>query len=109
MNPMLHVHQYPILKAENLFATLAGKKKFINWSRKLSQAHQQVLLHPDDCKHTTHLGLFQYACFSFGIIVFGPALSLVYETAKFFLKPTLILYRGNYVYQSGSLSQGESF
>ena len=50
---MLHVDQHPIPKAEDLFATLAGGKKFSKLD--LSQAYQQVLLHPDDCKYT-HLG-----------------------------------------------------
>ena len=68
VNPMLHVDQHPIPKAEDLFATLAGGKKFSKLD--LSQAYQQVLLHPDDRKYTTintHLGLFQYTRLPFGI------------------------------------------
>ena len=61
VNPVLHIDQYPIPKAEDLFATLAGGKKFLKLD--LSHAYQQMLLHPDDRKYTTintHLGLFQY-------------------------------------------------
>ena len=68
VNPMLHVDQHPIPKAEDLFATLAGGKKFSKLD--LSQAYQQVLLHPDDRKYTTintHLGLYQYMCLPFSI------------------------------------------
>ena len=67
VNPVLHVDQHPIPKAEDLFATLAGGKKFSKLD--LSQAYQQVLLHPDDCKYTinTHLGLFQYTRLPFSI------------------------------------------
>ena len=32
VNPMLHVDQHLISKAEDLFATLAGGKKFQNWT-----------------------------------------------------------------------------
>ena len=32
VNPMLHVDQHPIPKAEDLFATLAGGKFFQNWT-----------------------------------------------------------------------------
>ena len=68
MNPILHVDQHPIPKAEDLFVTLAGGKKFSKMD--LSQAYQQVLLHPDDRKYTTintHLELFQYTRLPFGI------------------------------------------
>ena len=68
VNPVLHIDQHPIPKAEDLFATLAGRKKFSKLD--LSQAHQQMLLHPDDRKYTTintHLGLFQYTRLPFGI------------------------------------------
>ena len=68
VNPVLHIGQHPIPKAEDLFATLAGGKKFSKLD--LSQAYQQMLLHPDDRKYTTintHLGLFQYTRLPFGI------------------------------------------
>ena len=68
VNPVLHIDQHPIPKAEDLFATLAGGKKFSKLD--LSQAYQQMLLHPDDRKYTTintHLGLFQYTHLPFGI------------------------------------------
>ena len=54
---MLHIDQHPIPKAEDLFVTLAGGKKFSEPN--LSQADQQILLHLNDCKYTTintHLG-----------------------------------------------------
>ena len=59
VDPVLHIDQHPIPKAEDLFATLAGGKKFSKLD--LSQAYQQMLQHPDDRKYTTintHLGLF---------------------------------------------------
>ena len=68
VNPALYIDQHPIPKAEDLFATLAGGKKFSKLD--LSQAYQQMLLHPDDRKYTTintHLGLFQYTRLPFGI------------------------------------------
>ena len=68
VNPALHIVQHPILKAEDLFATLAGGKKFFKLD--LCQAYQQMLLHPDDQKYTTIntcLGLFQYTRLPFGI------------------------------------------
>ena len=68
VNPVLHIDQHPSPKAEDLFATLAGGKKFSKLD--LSQAYQQMLLHPDDRKYTTintHLGLFQYTRLPFGI------------------------------------------
>ena len=75
---MLQVDQHPIPKAEDLFATLAGGKKFSKLD--LSQAYQQVLLHPDDRKYTTintHLGFFQYTRLPFGIAS-APAISTSY-------------------------------
>ena len=68
VNPALYIDQQPIPKAEDLFTTLAGGKKFSKLD--LSQAYQQMLLHPDDQKYTTintHLGLFQYTRLPFGI------------------------------------------
>ena len=68
VNPALYIDQHPIPKAEDLFTTLAGGKKFSKLD--LSQAYQQMLLHPDDQKYTTintHLGLYQYTRLPFGI------------------------------------------
>ena len=68
VNPALHIDQHPIPKAEDLFATLAGGKKFSKLD--LSLAYQQMLLHSDDRKYTnvnTHLGPFQYNRLPFGI------------------------------------------
>jgi len=67
VNPVLQIDKYPILKPEDLLTVLAGGQKFSKLD--LSQAYQQMLLHPDDQKYTTintHLGLFQYTrhCFS---------------------------------------------
>ena len=68
MNPVLQIDKYPIPKPEDLLTVLAGGQKFSKLD--LSQAYQQMLLHPDDRKYTTintHLGLFQYTRLPFGI------------------------------------------
>ena len=68
VNTVLYIDQHPIPKAEDLFATLAFGKKFSKFD--LSQAYQQMLLHPDDQKYptiNTYLRLFQYTHLPFGI------------------------------------------
>ena len=68
VNPVLQIDKYPIPKPEDLLTVLAGGQKFSKLD--LSQAYQQMLLHPDDRKYTTintHLGLFQYTRLPFGI------------------------------------------
>ena len=68
VNPSLDVDQYPLPKAEDLFATLANGKAFTKLD--LSQAYQQMLLTEQSAKFTTintHLGLFEYTRLPFGI------------------------------------------
>jgi hypothetical protein len=64
----LKVDQYPLPKAEDLFATLAGGKKFSKLD--MSQAYLQMKLHPEwlkFCTINTHKGLYQYTRLPFGI------------------------------------------
>ena len=68
VNQVLQVDQYPLPKAEDLFATLAGGKKFTKLD--LSQAYLQLELHPDSLKYctvNTHKGLYQFTRLPFGI------------------------------------------
>jgi len=68
VNPVLQVDQFPLPKPEDLFASLAGGKKFTKLD--LSHEYQQVLLHPDSRKYVTvntHQGLYQYNRLPFGI------------------------------------------
>ena len=61
VNPVAKLHRHPILRVEDLFATLQGGKEFTKLD--LSQAYQQILLHPDSRKYVvinTHKGLWQY-------------------------------------------------
>ena len=58
VNQVLDVDQYPLPKPDDLFATLAGGKKFTKLD--LSQAYQQLLLDDDSKKFVTintHRGL----------------------------------------------------
>ena len=74
INPALYINQHPIPKAEDLFATLAGGKKFSKLD--LSQAYQQMLLHPDDRKYTT-IKILIWG--SFSILVYPLALHLLQQ------------------------------
>ena len=68
VNPIAKLHRHPIPKVEDLFATLEGGKKFTKLD--LSQAYQQLPLHPDSRKYVvinTHKGLFQYTRLPYGI------------------------------------------
>ncbi len=68
INPVLKVDQYPSPKAEDLFATLAGGKRFSKLD--MSQAYLQLQLCPDSMKYctiNTHRGLYQYTRLPFGI------------------------------------------
>ena len=68
INPVLKVDQYPLPKAEDLFATLAGGKRFSKLD--MSQAYLQLQLCPDSMKYctiNTHRGLYQYTRLPFGI------------------------------------------
>ena len=51
INPLLKVDQYPLPKAEDLFATLAGGQQFTKLD--LLQAYLQLELHPDSMKFCT--------------------------------------------------------
>ena len=68
VNPVAKLHRHPIPRVEDLFATLQGGKKFTKLD--LSQAYQQLPLHPDSRKYVvvnTHKGLFQYTRLPYGI------------------------------------------
>ena len=68
INSSLDVDQYSLPKPDDLFATLAGGKKFTKLD--LSQAYQQLLL-DDESKDlvtiNTHRGLYQYTRLPFGV------------------------------------------
>ena len=68
INPYLKVDQHPLPTPEEIFATLAGGKKFTKLD--LSQAYQQILL-DDSAKKlitiNTHLGLYCYTRLPFGV------------------------------------------
>ena len=68
VNPVAKLHRHPIPRVEDLFATLQRGKKFTKLD--LSQAYQQLPLHPDSRKYVvinTHKGLFQYTRLPYGI------------------------------------------
>ena len=68
VNPVAKLHRHPIPRVEVLFATLQGGKKFTKLD--LSQAYQQLSLHPDSRKYVvinTQKGLFRYTRLPYGI------------------------------------------
>ena len=68
VNPVLQVDQYPLPKPEDLFATLAGGKKFTTLG--LSQTYLQLELDEQSSQYTTintHKGLYRYKRLPFGI------------------------------------------
>ena len=68
VNPALKVDQYLVSKPEDLFAMLAGGKKFSKLD--LSHAYQQVLLKADSRQFVTintHKGLYRYSRLPFSI------------------------------------------
>ena len=68
VNQALDVDQYPLPKPEDLFATLAGGKKFSKLD--LSQAYQQLPLDAESTKYVTvntHRGLYRYTRLPFGV------------------------------------------
>ena len=68
VNQELEVDQYPLSKPDDLFATLAGGKKFTKLD--LSQAYQQLILDDDSEKYltiNTHRGLYRYTRLPFGV------------------------------------------
>ena len=68
INQHLRIDQYPMPKAEDIFSTLNGGKKFTKLD--LSQAYLQLPLDEQSQKLTTiniHKGLFQYTRLPYGI------------------------------------------
>ena len=68
INPFLEVEQYPLPKPDELFATLAGGKKFTKID--LTNAYQQMALDEDSSTLVTintHRGLYQYTRLPFGV------------------------------------------
>lgn len=68
VNQSLSIEQYPLPKVEDLFATLAGGKKFTKLD--LTQAYLQFELEPESqkyCTINTHRGLYQFKRLPFGI------------------------------------------
>lgn len=68
VNQVSKLDKYPIPKIEDLFAKLAGGKRFTKLD--MSQAYQQVLLDKESQKYVTintHRGLFKYHRLPFGI------------------------------------------
>ena len=68
INQELEVDQYPLPKPEDLFATLAGGRKFTKLD--LSQAYQQLTLDESSKQYVTvntHRGLYRYNCLPFGV------------------------------------------
>ena len=67
INPFLEVNKYPLPKPNELFASLAGGKRFSKLDP--SQAYQQMLLSEESQPFTTintHQGLYQYVRMPFG-------------------------------------------
>ena len=68
LNPVLEVDQHPLPRPEEIFASLAGGKKFTTLD--LSQAYQQILLDEASRKLVTintHQGLYRYTRLPFGV------------------------------------------
>lgn len=68
INPFIIADQYPIPRVDELFNKMRGGKQFSKID--LSQAYQQILLHPESRRYTvisTHRGLFQYNRLPFGV------------------------------------------
>ena len=68
MNQVLSDEQYPLLKPEEIFATLAGGKCFSKLD--FSQTYLLVLLDKDSCPYVTvntHQGLYRYTRLPFGV------------------------------------------
>ncbi len=65
VNPVLDVNQYPLPTPDEIFATLAGEKKFTTLD--LTHAYNQLLLEEDSRKFVTSKGLYQYTRLPFDI------------------------------------------
>ena len=95
INPVLQVDQFPVPKPDDLFATLAGGKKFSKLD--LSHAYQQVLLEPESRKYVTvntHKGLYQYNRLPFGV---ASAPAVFQQTMEKILQglPMVVVYIDN--------------
>ena len=68
LNPVLNVEQYPLPKVEDIFASLAGDKRFSKLDSK--DAYLQMVMF-DESKRlltiNTHKGLFRYIRLVFGV------------------------------------------
>ena len=89
------VDSYPIPKIKDLFAKVAGAKKFSILD--LSRAYQQVQLDKQSRKYgviNTHRGLFQYNCLPYGI---SSALGIFQRVMESLLKdiPGVVVYIDN--------------
>jgi len=65
VNPVAKLHRHLIPRVDDLFTTLQGGQKFTKLDLQVSQAYQQLPLHPDFRKYVViniHKGLFQYTC-----------------------------------------------
>ena len=68
LNPVLEVDQYPLPRPNELFATLAGGRKFSKID--LTSAYQQLILEEESREFVTintHRGLYQYTRLPFGV------------------------------------------
>ena len=68
VNPVLDIDQYPLPKAQDLFSSLAGGRKFTKLD--LSQAYLQVMLEEESRQYltiNTHRGLYQFLRMPFGV------------------------------------------
>lgn len=68
INAVMDIDQYPLPRAEDIFATLAGGKCFSKLD--LTNAYQQMLLEDESCKFVTintSKGLYQYTRLPFGV------------------------------------------
>ena len=68
INSSLEIDQYPLPKPEDLFASLAGGKKFTKLD--LTQAYQQMPLEEESQQYstiTTHKSLYQFTRLPFGV------------------------------------------